>query len=424
MNYIRLCNIEVNANSLTYHYEVSPSIKRFFKDYPYTLQYEIDGCPLDISGVPEGILSIPFVCNVLPVCWLTDSVLYLGEIDADFYESIPEFKKGYVDMFPDAVFAGRVEAEKITRSAPDTAGKSALFYSGGLDSSCTLARHYDEHPYLLSIWGSDIPADNPEGWKRLYGTISEDIKALGLNSIVIRSAFRKVIHEGELGREFSPVLKGDSWWHGAQHGIAIISHAAPCDYVLGVTRQYIAATHSPEYTIQCASDPTIDNYVRFSGCQVYHDAYITRQEKVRELVKFSHERNINIHLHVCWQTTDGGNCQMCEKCCRTIMGILAEGEDPNKFGFSVDDKVLAKCKRLCLYDIVYKRMLHHWLPIQDSFRKNKPHLTNSKYYKYMNWLDSFDFDRCDKYHLRRIIALKNRLRHKAGRLLRKLGLKK
>ena len=423
-NFIRLRSIEVSANSLKYHYEVSEPLKKFFsEDYPYTIQYELDGQPLDISEVPKGILAVPFVCNILPICWLSDSVLYLEEIDADFYDSVPAFKKGYIDMFPDAVFAGRIEADKITRSVPDAAGKSALFYSGGLDSSCTLARHYDEHPYLISIWGSDIPYDEAEGWRVLHGMIAEDIKALGLSNIVVHSTFRKVINEGTLRQEFSPVLKGDSWWHGVQHGIAIISHSVPCDFVLGVTRQYIAATHSPEHpALSCASDPTIDNYVRFAGCQVYHDAYITRQEKVRELVKFCKEHKINIHLHVCWQTKDGRNCQMCEKCCRTIMGILVEGEDPNKFGFSVDDKVLAKCKRLCLYHISYKRMLHHWLPMQDSFKKNKAGLINSKYYKYMSWLDNFDFDRCDTYPVRRILGIKNNIRHKLGTILRRIGL--
>lgn len=426
--YIRLLKIKLSGcNSIEYEYEVSSSLKHFFNDYPYTLSYELNDAPLDISGVPEGVLAVPFICNVLPVCWLCDAVLQVNEIDSDFLSSVPEFKKGYIEMFPDASFRGKIEAERVTVSSPSVSGRSALFYSGGLDSSCTLARHYDEKPYLISIWGSDIPADNAEGWNVLHRTIAEDIKALGLDSIVIRSTFRKIINVGELGRNFSPVLKGDNWWHGVQHGIAIIAHAAPCNFILGVTSQYIAASYSPEHTApSCASDPTIDNYVRFAGCQVYHDAYISRQEKVRELVKFCNERKINIHLHVCWKSVDGKNCQMCEKCCRTIMGILTENADPNDYGFSLSKKNLDKCRCLCVYAIEYgQNSIPFWKQIQDRFSENKSNLINSKNYKYVSWLDNFDFDRCNKYPIRRLIALlKNKFRGKVGNFLRRLILKK
>ena len=54
----------------------------------------------DMSGVPSSIAIIPFVCNVLPLVWITDSVLKLPELDETFSDSIKEFKQGYMDMYP------------------------------------------------------------------------------------------------------------------------------------------------------------------------------------------------------------------------------------------------------------------------------------------------------------------------------------
>ena len=36
----------------------------------------------------------------------------------------------------------------------------------------------------------------------------------------------------------------------------------------------------------------------------------------------------------------GKNCQKCEKCARTIIGLLSDGIDPNKCGFNVDSTTL------------------------------------------------------------------------------------
>lgn len=421
MSHIRLHKIEVSQNSLSYHYDVSDDLAKYFRESPYTLNYELNGQPLDISRVPEGVLAVPFICNVIPIVWLCDAVLYVNEIDSEFLESIPEFKNGYIDMYPDAKFAGRVEAQKVSVNLPEGSRKSALFYSAGVDSSCTLARHYEEHPYLISIWGSDIPSDEAKGWEVLHGSIARDMETLGLENIVIRSTFRKVIDDGKLTSGFSPVLH-DSWWHGIQHGISIISHAAPCDFVLGVSKQYIAATHSPEYSaLSCASDPTIDNYVRFSGCRVYHDACISRQAKLKEIIDFCESRRLHIHLHVCCTSIDGTNCQNCEKCCRTIMGFLVEGADPNDYGFSVNDRILSRCRWICIHKVMYgNNEAMFWKGIQDKFTANKDRLAKSKNYKYISWLEGFDFINCNNTLLRKCIRLKKRIFSGIARRLKKL----
>lgn len=53
-------------------------------------------------------------------------------------------------------------------------------FSGGVDAYCTLARHIDEKPDLLSLWGSDIPYDDKNGWKTLRANLFDEAKKLEL----------------------------------------------------------------------------------------------------------------------------------------------------------------------------------------------------------------------------------------------------
>ncbi len=79
---------------------------------------------------------------------------------------------------------------------------------------------------------------------------------------------------------------GDGWWHGFQHGIQVIGHAAPITCLMGKSTVYFASsfTSKEKGIITCASDPTIDNHLRFCQVKVVHDGYeFDRQDKVRDL---------------------------------------------------------------------------------------------------------------------------------------------
>ena len=60
----------------------------------------------EIECVPESILVIPLLCNILPIIWVNNATVYLNEIDKTFYKSIDEIKKGYKDMLPYIHFKG------------------------------------------------------------------------------------------------------------------------------------------------------------------------------------------------------------------------------------------------------------------------------------------------------------------------------
>lgn len=421
MERLLLEGIQIENNKLRYEYQCTEGLKKYIcEDVPFVIEYWVDDEPLNLEKVPQAVLAVPFVCDLLPVIWLTDAELVVPELDRDFYESIPEFKKGYVDMHRDAEFLGKLTVVKSTLNRPARTGRSAAFFSGGVDAWCTLTRHIEEKPDLIAIWGADITPDNRKGWETLHKSLAKSAGNLHLPLITIHSTFRRFLQEGRLQTTFFPVLH-DGWWHAVQHGIGLIGHAVPCNYLRGVSTQYIAASFSPEDgLVSCASWPTIDNFVKYCGCRTIHDGFITRQEKVHQIVHYKQKENANIHLHVCWKTPGGKNCGRCEKCLRTMMALLIEGADPREYGFdSLPD--FSYVKRFVREEFPFDEILIPlWKQLQVAMKKNDTMLRSKPYYNDIKWIETFDFEHPERYWKRRVHAVAQLPRRAAHKLKGKL----
>ena len=387
MNKLILAKIEKNDRTIQFIFQVSEHLRQFFSGQPFVIDY-----PEDVESVPDAIAAVPFVCNVLPIVWLTDSILEIPELDEAFFRSIDEVRKGYEEMYPETEFRGEIKVGKIVPcDCPAVPGKCAMFYSGGVDSMDTLFRHLEEKPTLLSIWGSDIKFDNEAGWELVHSAIEEAASHYRLEELVIHSSFRAFDREGALSRKFSRQLK-DSWWHGVKHGIALLGHVAPLAYLHGYERMYIASSFCPDDGhVRCASDPHIDNHVRYAACHVIHDGFeCSRQDKVCNIVSFSNRKNDYLPLHVCWESQKGTNCCHCEKCYRTIAAIIAEGDNPEKYGFTGFEQYLEDMQS---YVISHDdgRMYMRWPKIQKGLIRNKNSVKKSSFWKYVRWIERADF---------------------------------
>ena len=123
----------------------------------------------------------------------------------------------------------------------------------------------------------------------------------------------------------------------------------------------------------CASDPTIDNNLKFACCNVFHDAFETnRQEKVKNICNYVKNNNIDdLKLRVCWQSSGGDNCSECEKCYRTILEILVLGYDPNKLGFAFSsEKRKVMMERLPKMDAVKENSYDFYRLAQNELLNN------------------------------------------------------
>lgn len=340
-------------------FAVDDKLKRYFKKDYFKIRYS-----REISNLPYGIAVIPFVCNVLPILWLTDATLLLDELDEDFFDCIESLKEGYKAIYPSLAFEGKVVCDKVKYKPIDSEKKSLAFFSGGVDAFATLIAHINENPTLMTICGADIKLDNTSGWKIVMNQIDGVCSDLNLSSIQCYSNFREFIDEEKLCELVTILGAKDDYWHGFQHGIGLISHSAPLAWSYGYTTHYIASS----YTIRerdictCASDPRIDNNMKFCGAKVFHDQFeYCRQEKIKHIVEYCRTNRCKINLRVCWISDRGDNCGLCEKCIRTIYALLAEKEDPRNYGFHNVD--LLKIKLLLKYKTKFPDIL---LPLWDD----------------------------------------------------------
>lgn len=361
----------VENNTIKNYYELSGEWSRFFsKEREFMLEYSSL-----IKNVDLSISNIPIICNILPMVWVFDAELIVDEIDADFWYCISSLKKGYMDMYSEMKFRGKVTAKKIVPHKHLSASNVACMFSGGADAFHTMLSHIKESPDLISIWGADVDIDNVNAWSVVENHITNTASDYNLKSAFVKSSFRKMINEQELNEFVIPLAK-DNWWHGFQHGIGILGHVAPYAYKYQIGKLYIASSfveaQKGQYT--CASDPTIDNYLRFCGCTVIHDGYsYTRQDKIQQICEFSRNNEYKPYLRVCWKSKTGRNCCSCEKCFRTILAIYAERQNPQDYGFEYSDKEFKKMISNFKYKLKSREKevgVLRYAPIQKAMRKN------------------------------------------------------
>lgn len=394
MNTVKIKSTLVSDSRIEYELTITGEWKKYFTDKCFYVEYS-----QPIKDVNESISVIPVLGTILPISWLFDAQVYVDAIDEDFYNSIPEFEKGYINMYPQLDFGGHISADKVIKNKA-CSDKAASLFSGGVDAFDTLFSHMNEKPDLITIWGADVADDNDAGWQVVKEYRDSVLKLLDLNGVIIKSSLRKSINEAELSK-YSIENANDNWWHGFHHGLGMFALTAPVAYTNGYCRLYVASSFTAEYIGQytAASDPTIDNYVRFCGCRVVHDGYeFNRQDKIYNICKYSREHDIKIPLRVCWESIDGSNCCKCEKCFRTILGIYAEKENPADFGFAeweesclLSEKLIKNSERVGMrYSGIQKRLRENYSPnqIPESIR----------------WIYS-----CDIHKLEKQIAFKRKL---------------
>lgn len=398
MESVSILPIITEGNKIIIPFECTSQIKRFFPLSKFEISYSES-----IEEVPASIAVIPLICNLLPVIWLTDSILKVDALDKKFYESIEAFKSGYIAMYPQMCFKGKMEVNRLEENhAKSSNTRKATFFSGGVDAFATLIAHLDEHPTLLTVRGADIKLDDQVGWNNVTKHVEETCQKLNCNHIYITSNFRSFLDEGALSRFVEK--SGDGWWHGFQHGIGLLGLAAPIAWMKNFETIYIASSYTAADHFTCASHPSIDNNVKYCGCKISHDQYeCTRQNKITHICEFENKTGKYVSLRVCWESRGGKNCCTCEKCLRTIYGILAEGEDPAKMGFPEVTRRYQELKRILTKQYIFNdRLLPFWIDIQKRFIENKARL---QYGPDINWIYDYDFKKANRTIRKRVIII-------------------
>jgi len=198
--------------------------------------------------------------------------------------------------------------ELATNAAAAASGVS-LFFSGGVDSFYSLIKHRDEVENLVLVHGFDISLNDTKTFAMAEAQAREAARLFGKRLIVARTNVRL---------DQPSVPGGWGMYHGAP--LAAVAHALAPNH----GKIYIAPSYSYADLHPWGSHPLLDPLWSTEAVQVVHDGGETRQDKLRVLVQYP---EVLPRLRVCWQNTGDYNCGCCEKCVRTMLGLLALGVD-------------------------------------------------------------------------------------------------
>ncbi len=251
-----------------------------------------------------------------------------------------------------------IEPERVLHGLGPTgpSNRAVVSFSGGLDSSFTVARHAHrtvgarafELAGLVMVFGFDAPLSRADRFDAMARRAAPAARALGLP---VHRVISNGMHRG-----------GRAWPHSAMplfasvlaqyHGIApvgLVSAGAPH----GLPR-FASISHSP----------FLDQY---SSCDFFRlvtdGGGHNRAEKIEALKPFP---ELLAGLKVCWQGPDPArNCGVCPKCVLTRLDFLAAGiPDPPCFDSPLTPELI---ERLPLQSMQKARDLFRfaWVELEE-----------------------------------------------------------
>ncbi|WP_064092065.1 hypothetical protein [Rossellomorea aquimaris] len=349
----------------------------------------------DITHVPKSILVIPALSNLCTIAWVLRANILLDELDLDFYQSLNTIKKSFQSLYPTIKFEGDIFPNKLVRNREYTKNKSLVLFSGGIDSTATFVRNRSEQPLLLTGWGPDINLKKETTWDHVKERMIFFSEKHQLEYSFVKSNMSVFFRRLPLTKKINRTSKTMLYWYPhIQHGIALLGLTAPLTYANGIEKVYIASSNSAEFPLPYGSHPTIENNTQWGETTCIYDGYeYNRQEKIMIIKDFIDMVDPDLQIRVCFISPTGENCSKCSKCKDTITGIVLEGLNPNKHGFSMDEQIFDSIRnnfesgRRKLTSGMYYR----WIDIQ---RRAKTHLEQvpEEYKGFFEWLVEVDLE--------------------------------
>jgi hypothetical protein len=327
---------EKQGMRISYNYTCSGNEAIFFKGRPaFFSQYEYD-----VSHLDPSITAIPLLANIAPIAWFAGFDISVKTLDRGFFDALLVIRAEWERHYP------KIKRQKSTLFVEELVdnqigrGGSCMLFSGGVDAFATFFRHYHENPALVTIQGADIALSDEKQWSEVVRFNESESMLAPNRKHYIKSNLRDFYNY-----KVDHLTDSLAWWGNIQHGLSLIGSTAPLTALFGYDKIYIASTRSTHMKFSAwGSMPEIDNLISWAGLTVIHDGFeLKRQEKVEQIVRAVTEIGKDTTIRVCYSDLKKNlNCSVCEKCIRTIFGIVLAGEDPGRFGFTTSAAVYSR----------------------------------------------------------------------------------
>lgn len=396
--YIKIKDIKTSNNKLKAKLDFSKNISKYFLAEQFFAEYD-----KNIECIDASVLIIPPLSVIIPLSWATGADIYVEKLDKSFLDSIHKIEYTFHSWFPQFSFTGNIHVESVVENAiynrSDDKGY-ALLFSGGLDSLTSYMRYKDKYPTLISIHGADIPTYEYKFWNVVKDRLLNFAYKENAKIQFIKTNAKEILDDVRLQDDYNV----KSWWGSVSHGLILLGSCSPITNTDDIGTLIIASSPSasvctPDYVLErWGSHPFTDNYIKWSNIKIVHDGFdinkncyeLTRQEKIKFL---KNSTNCMSYLRVCWSQHDEYNCGYCEKCLRTIVGLILEDIDPEICNFNIKNNIL-ELVRIYIYKRLFTLRGSEWQDIQTHIPNTMSETeTNKKYNseKFFEWFKKFDF---------------------------------
>lgn len=346
---------------------------------------EYDG--VAVSEVPPSVLTVPALAAVAPVVWLLDAEAQAARADAVFLNALEDCRSAMQEARPDVEFGGHVSAQIVDQHhlEADT-GRSVLLFTGGVDSTASLLRHREEKITLVAVRDTGNQRLTDRCWAAMRAGMARTAGDWGAQLCTASRNRSDALNTGALERRFASIARG-SWWGQMEHGLALLTLCAPVASSANASTVYIASSHTDRFHEAWGSSPEADESLRWSGARCVHDGWgLSRQDKLSLIVQMCQSGWLQVCISV-----NGRNCGLCEKCARTVIGLLVAGADPNAFGLPTTRETLSLIQRSLQTGrfAMTPNTLFMWGDIQDHISET-PMSKVKGGAEFMAWLKSTD----------------------------------
>jgi hypothetical protein len=337
---IRVKRIAPTRNSIACTIGYDTNLEPYFKSSLFHVSYGFS-----VEEIPESVLSIPVLGLIAPVAWTVGATVSAGGVDSKFLASLRKVGNIMQGMYPGISISTSIRCTAIDTPWPSGGDRDCLLYTGGIDSTSSLIRNLGPKLALASIRGTpDLPLSDDRLWDRTERGLQPFLGSTGVERQVIETNALDVVNLGSLNAPLKSILSV-GWWENLSHGLVLLSLCAPFTYVGKTRRMMIASSYSQSDSEPWGSTPASDESVAWGSVTTVHDSFdLQRIEKIQRIIApYMLQHPGLVQFRVCTGKREKRlasgtlNCGVCQKCVRTMLGLMYSGIDPAACGFPPPD---------------------------------------------------------------------------------------
>ncbi len=271
------------------------------------------GCFVRSSGPPLRPCGEALLCmGLLPAIELACDLRIEEPVDRTLLAAVDDVQRMVAGWTP-GCHPVRIVAPTRDAKYPNGRGHG-LFFSGGVDSSYSLAVNRNQLDGIVTLLGCDISLADRETADWLAGLSRRVAMAMGVESIIVETDLPEQMHR----------YLGWIEYHGS--ALAGIRHLFGDRFAS--MRVAASVDEATKWSLPWGSHPGIDPRLGTADATILLDGLVTRPEKLARLLA---EPVLLENLRVCYH--GGPNCGKCSKCLSTwvCLDVLGGGQPVPSF---------------------------------------------------------------------------------------------